>query len=143
MKYLRKMKKSTLCLWAVLLSLALLCAQGVKLHVHLLGHDHHNHHDHQGQLLADDHTHISIAHLSLDNSHSDYHDQVVYESDVCPDCLLTKISNKAPLTALLSILFILLLIGVNRHTYELHRDDNILFSYWFYFTPPLRAPPFK
>lgn len=143
MKYLRKTKKSTLSLWALLLSLALLCAQGVKLHVHSLSHEHHNHHDHQGQLSEGDHTHISIAHLSLDNSHSDYHDQVIYESDACPDCLLTKISTKVPLTALVSVLFILLLIGVYRLAYERRRDNNFLFSCWFYFTPPLRAPPFK
>lgn len=142
MKYLRKTKKSTLCLWVVLLTFALLSAQGVKLHVHSLGHDHHNHHDHQGQLLEGDHTHISIAHLSLDNSHSDHHDQVIYESDACPDCLLTKIANKAPLAVLLSVLFILLLIGIYRQTYERRRDDIFSFSYRFHFTPPLRAPPF-
>ena len=141
MIYHRKTKKSTRCLWVVLLSLALLCNQGVKLHVHSLGHDHHNHHDHQGQLLVGDHTHVSIAHLSLDNSHSDYHNQVIYESDACPDCLMTKF-YKAPLTALLIVLFILLLIGVYRHTLKRLCDGNALFLYRFHFAPPLRAPPF-
>ena len=143
MKFLRKTTKSTQCLWVVLLSLALLCAQGVKLHVHSLGHDHHNHHDHEDSLLAGDHTHVSTAHLSLDDSHGKYHDQVIYESKACPDCLLTKIFNNVPLTALLSVLFMLLLIGVYRRTDELRRDDNIIFTHCFHLIPPLRAPPFK
>lgn len=141
MKHLRNTKKSILCFWVVLLSFTLLCAQGVKLHVHPLSHNHHSHHDHQSPLLVGDHSHISIAHLSLDNSHSNQHDQVIYESDACPDCLLTKISNKVPLTALLAVLFVLLLFGVYRHTYVHRRDVIVLFSRWCHFTPPLRAPP--
>lgn len=138
MQYLRKTKKSTLYLWVALLSLALLCAQGVKLHVHSLGHDHHNHHD---QLLVDGHTHVSIAHLSLDDSHVDHHDQVIYESDASPDCMLTKIFNNIPLTALLTLLFVLLLSGIRRHTYMRRRDDDCIKARWPHFTPLLRAPP--
>jgi len=145
MDLFRKTKKSTLYLWIILLSIALVCAQGVTLHVHVVDHDHH-HHNHDnllGQTSTAEHTHISIAHLSADTSHSNHHDQVIYESDACPDCLLTKISNKAPLTALLSVLFILMLIGIYRHTYDRRRIENIHLRYLFHFTPPLRAPPFN
>lgn len=148
MELFRKTKKSTLYYWVIFLSIALVCAQGVTLHVHAVDHDHHQHHSHNHdslheQLSTVEHSHISIAHLSADTSHSNHHDQVIYESDACPDCLLTKISSKAPLAALLSVLFILLLTGTYRNTYERRRDDNILFSCWLYFTPPLRAPPYN
>lgn len=142
MNALRNSKKSTLYLWVISLSIALLCAQGVKFHVHTLDHDHH--HDdqnHPDQLTVAEHNHVSIAHLSADNSHSDHHDQVIYESDACPDCLLTKISSKAPFTVLLAALFILLLTGVCRHTYVRRQDDDITILRRSYFAPPLRAPP--
>ena len=143
LQYLRKTSKSTLHLWVVLLALALLCAQGVKLHVHALDHDHHqhDHHTHKNELLASDHSHVSIAHLSLDNSHSDHHDKVIYESDACPDCLLTKVSSKLPLAALLAVLFTLLLMGVCRLAFVQRRDIFVFFSRRCHFTPPLRAPP--
>lgn len=147
MQHLRKMKKSSLVFWVILLSIALLSAQGVMLHVHAVDHDHHQRQTHNHDSLLDqqptaEHTHISIAHLSADTSHSDHHDRVIYENDACPDCLLTKISHKAPVTALIFMLFILLLTGVCRQSYKRRRDDNIHFSWRFHFTPPLRAPPY-
>jgi len=144
MDLFRKSKKSALYFWVIFLSTALVCAQGVTLHVHVIDHDHHQLHSHDnllGQSSSVEHTHISIAHLSADSSHSNHHNQVIYESDACPDCLLTKISSKAPLAALLSVLFLLLLISVYRHTYERRREDNILRLFRFHFMPPLRAPP--
>jgi hypothetical protein len=144
MELFRKTSKSTLYLWVISLSIAVISAQGVTFHVHTLDHDHyHDQHNHPDQLTLDEHNHISIAHLSADNSHSDHHDQVIYENDACPDCLLTKISSKVPLTALLVALFILLLTGVYRLTYVRRRDDIIFFLRRPHFTPPLRAPPVK
>lgn len=143
MDLFRRTKKSTLYIWVILLSIALVCAQGVKLHVHAIDHDHHQQHNHDSlldQFPTAEHTHISITHLSADASHSNHHDQVIYESDACPDCLLTKISSKLPLTALLAVLFMLLL-GVFRQTYVRRREVFVFFSRRCHFTPPLRAPP--
>ncbi|WP_455218554.1 hypothetical protein [Kaarinaea lacus] len=152
MELFRKTNKSILLYWVIFLSITLICAQGVTLHVHTVDHDHfHGHSQHHSQqhkhdslpdqLITAEHTHISIAHLSVDSSHSSHHDRVIFESDACPDCLLTKISSKVPLAALLSVLFILLLFGIYRRTYERRRDDNILYLFRPHFTPPLRAPP--
>ncbi len=144
MELFRKTKKSILLYWVILLSIALVSAQGVTLHVHAVDHTHHHHHKHDSlpdQLTTAEHTHISIAHLSVDSSHSSHHNRVLFESDACPDCLLTKISSKVPLAALLSVLFVLLMVGVSRQTYQNRRDDIFLFLFWSHFTPPLRAPP--
>lgn len=135
---LRKTKKSTLYLWVILLSVALLGSQGLKMHVHDIGHDHHNHSD---QITVVEHNHMSIAHLSLDDSHGDHHDKVIYETDACPHCLLTKIFNNIPLTALISLLFISLLFGISRQTYFRHVDEHYIQTRWPHFTPLLRAPP--
>lgn len=141
MESFRKTKKSTLYLWVILLSVALLCAQGLKLHVHDIGHDHHNHHNHSDEITIVEHNHVSIAHLSLDDSHADHHGQVIYESDACPDCLQTKIFNNIPLTALISLLFILLLFGIGRYTYIRQWDECNIQTRWHHFMPLLRAPP--
>ena len=140
MESFRKTKKSTLYLWVILLSVALLSSQSVKLHVHNVGHDHHTHH-HPDALELDDHQHVSIAHLSLDDSHSDHHDQLFYESNACPDCLLTKISNNVHSLAVLALLFTLLLFGLCRHVYFSRRDSQPTDRRWPHFTPLLRAPP--
>lgn len=121
--------------------MALLASQGLKLHVHDIGHDHHDHHSHVGQITMVEHNHMSIAHLSLDDSHSDHHDKVIYESDACPDCLLTKISTNIPLTPLISLLFVFLLFGVNRHAYIRQQGDDNFKARWRHFIPLLRAPP--
>lgn len=141
MESFRKTKKSTLYLWVILLSVALLGSQGLKLHVHDIGHDQHDHHSHSDQIAVAEHNHVSIAHLSLDDSHGDHHDKVIYESDACPDCLQTKISNDIPLTALISLLYFLLLFGINRHTYIRQQGDDNFKARWRHFTPLLRAPP--
>lgn len=137
----RKKKKSTLYLWILFLSVALLCSQGLKLHVHDIGHDHHDQHSHSDQITVIEHNHVSIVHLSLDDSHGDHHDQVIYESDACPDCLLTKVFNNVPLAALISVLFILLLFGISRRTFIRQGEEHKVQTRWPHFTPLLRAPP--
>ena len=130
-----------------MLSIAIVCAQGVKLHVHSLDHDHSHHPGSaDAQSLADaapavEHTHLSIAHLSTDVSHSDHHDELLSESDACPDCLLTKIINKVPFFALFAVLFMLALFGLYRTSFNRRSDEDIYHSWQCHFTPPLRAPP--
>ena len=142
MNTFRKFKKSTLYVWIVVLSVSFLISQNLTLHAHPIGHDHHIHHDHNpDQFSVTDHSHVSIAHLSLDDSHADHHDQVIYESDASPDCLLIKILDNIPLTALMSLLFVLLLFGICRNTYFRQWDKHNIRTRWSHFTPLLRAPP--
>lgn len=140
MNYYRKLNNTTLFFWVMLLSIALLCAQGVKLHVHNLGHEHGDQHTHDS-IQTTAHDHLSIAHLSTDVSHSDHHTEVVSESDACPDCLLTKITNKTPFMALLVILISLALFGLYQITFSRRCDDKIIFYWRCHLIPPLRAPP--
>jgi len=148
MDLLRETKKSTLYVWVILLSVALVAAQGVTLHVHAIDHDHlqfHNHlHNHENlldQATSTEPARLSVAHLSADLSHSHHHDRVIYENDACPDGLLTKVSIKLLFTALLFALFVWVLMSVCRHTY-IHRSlENIPFLIPFHFIPPSRAPP--
>lgn len=149
MEIFRKTKKSTLYLWVILLSVALLCAQGVKLHVHNLDHDHEHIHGHENVSVdgenihnVNEHTHLSIAHLSTDISHVDHHDEVLAESDACPECLLNKITGKVPFMALLAVLFTLVLSGLYRYTFSRRIDDEKPGSFRrYHLTPVLRAPP--
>jgi len=109
MYILRKTSQSNLYLWVFVLSVALICAQGVTIHIHAVDHDHlklHNHHHDslEDQQTIADHTHFSIAHLSSDTSHGSHHDQIVYENVACPDCLLLKVANETPFIALLTAL---------------------------------------
>ena len=149
MEIFRKTKKSTLYLWVILLSAALLCAQGVKFHVHSLDHDHDHPHGHTNVSLSEEnihndneHTHLSIAHLSTDISHVDHHDEVLAESDACPECLLNNITGKVPFMALLAVLFTLVLSGLYRYTFRCRIDDDEPGSFRrYHLTPVLRAPP--
>ena len=118
------------------------------MHLHQLGHAHehsqvHIHEDNIDPVLSDDsvnHTHVSNAHLSSDDSHDSHHDQVMSESDVSPNGVVSKENPKAPLLALILVLILLLQIpsksrqarfvtGKQRRCWRPH------------FTPPSRAPP--
>lgn len=127
--------KQTYVIWAIFLSLAIVCAQSVKLHVHDMDHTH------KPVELVNAHSHDSEFHLSVDSSHAEYHHQVKSEMDLGLKALLKDISGKVLLLALL----------VTVIAYHLHR----LFSpvYWcrpgspsgvpwrYRLGPPLRAPP--
>ena len=139
----RQTKKRTLFLWTLLLSMALLCAQSVKLHVHSLDHDHdqNQQHSHITTVPASNHSHLSDAHLSTDVSHGDHHDEVVSELDASPYGLLKKVSDSVLTLALLTTVFTFLLAGFYHHTFHHRRDKNIVLAWRYLFSPPLRAPP--
>ena len=128
-------------MWSLLLSLALLCAQGVKLHVHDLDHGHDNHHSHAHVIdEASDHGHLSKAHSSHDTSHDDHHDSVASEIDVSPDGVL-KNSNTVFALALI-VFFITLMIPASLRQRVHHRRENDFILHRDYaLSPPLRAPP--
>ena len=141
MNFFRKTKTRNLNFLAILLSLALLCAQGVKLHVHNLDHDHGQQHN---QTLAEgtlEHSHLSVAHISSDVSHDDHHEKVVTEIAVSQESLLIKASCVISLLALLATAFTFFLLVFYRYTFHSHREHDANIPWRYYISPPLRAPP--
>ena len=138
MNFFRKIDQRILFAWAILLSLLILCAQGVKLHVHSFDHDpHQNHHSIDN---LNDHSHLSEAHLSIDISHEDHHDEVTSEIDACPDCILKQASGNVLVLALLVMALTLFLPGLSRYIF--HRHHGVVSIPWrHHLFPPLRAPP--
>lgn len=145
MEHFRRFKQWTVVLWCILLSLSLILAQGVTLHVHHQDHDHHTHHHHGHDLIDSahdaEHSHSSKAHFSLDASHDDHHNEIITEVDVSPNGLL-----KAPGTQVLFFVFItfvlLLTLPTSTRRAPRHRRESHPYHYLCYlFSPPLRAPP--
>lgn len=141
MRFFRETKKRTLYLWTILLSLALLCAQGVKLHTHDLDHNHDQQHGHTPSEAAVEHSHLSEAHLSTDVSHDDHHDEMTSELDANPNGLLKKVSNSVLTLALLATVFILLFPGFYQQIFHRRRGKAIFIPWRYLLSPPLRAPP--
>ncbi len=141
MIFFRQTKKRTLFLWALFLSIALLCAQDVKLHVHNLDHNHGQQQSHIATKAAAEHSHLSEAHLSIDVSHGDHHDEVLSELDVSSYGLLKKVSNSVLTLALLVTVFALLLAAFYRQTFHRRRDKDAILPWQYHLSPPLRAPP--
>jgi len=124
-----------------LLSIALLCAQGITLHVHNLGHEHDQQHDHLAAELAVKHSHLSETHLSTDASHGDHHAEVVSEFGASPDGLLKKISYNVLTLALLATVLALLFPSFYQLIFPRRRDIGVIFAWQYRLSPPLRAPP--
>jgi len=137
---LRQTKIHALFPWILVLSIALVSTQGVKLHVHGLGHDHDQRHSHTCP-KAVEHPHLSEPHLSTDLSHDDYHDEVVSELDANPDGLLKKVSSTVLILALFAMVLTLLLSGFNQLISHRRRDNGVNLSWRYLYSPPLRAPP--
>lgn len=136
----QRMQKRTLILWVLLLSVALLCVQGTKLHVHSFGHDHEQRHSITPE-VATEHLHHSGIHLTTDVSHADHHDEVVSEQDVNPQALLKKISSYGPMLAIFVIAFTFLVHSFNVITLHYRRDNDLIITRRYILSPPLRAPP--
>ncbi len=141
MKFFRQAQKRTLILWTVLLSLSILCAQGVKLHVHDFDHDHGGHHHDQLDAEYSEHAHSSEIHFAHDKSHTDHHGGVIPEMDLSPDGLLKKVSNSVLVLALLAALSFLLLPGVVCQSSRGPREQKSPLTKRYIHCPPLRAPP--
>jgi len=136
----RQIKTCTVSLWALLLSVALLCAQSVTLHVHGSGHDHQ--HAHTASGLPVERATLSMPHLSSDLSHAEYHNEMVSERDASPDALQKKVSGSMLTLALLIMVLAVLFPGFTQRSFHRHRDRGVVFSWRYLFSPPLRAPPF-
>ena len=144
MKKFRKTIKSHAAYWLSLLILVLVCNQGATLHVHSLEH-HHSHGITHGADLIDavlpdhDHKDVALAHLSMDESHADHHQQVLSETDVSPDSVLSKLFGKLLLAALLLVLLFTALLSKAHLGYCANASVSL---FWRpHLVPPLRAPP--
>jgi hypothetical protein len=140
MIFFQRMQKRTLFLWVLLLSIALLCAQGVKLHVHSFGHDHEQRHSIAPE-VATEHLHQNDIHLTTDMSHAGHHDEVVSEQGVNSQALLKKISSYGSMLAIFVIAFTFFLHSFNVLTLHTRRDKDVIIIRRYILSPPLRAPP--
>ncbi|MCF6336458.1 MAG: hypothetical protein L3J84_00695 [Gammaproteobacteria bacterium] len=131
-------------MWALLLSLALLCAQGTKLHVHNLDHGHNNHlindHTHDAIDKAANHSYLSKAHFTHDTSH-DHHGSVVSEVDISPDGVLKNTNNSVFSIALFALFFTLITFISSRQLVQRCRESKLTLHSDYLLSPPLRAPP--
>jgi len=139
MNYFRQTSKRTLFLWTLLLSIALLCAQGIKLHAHSLDHDPGR--GHIGFQSTADHSHLSKVHLSTNITHEDHHDEVTSEVDISLYGFMKKVSNGLLTLALFVTLFTLLYTGFYRKTFYRRSNKIVLIPWRYVNSPPLRAPP--
>ena len=142
MNFPRACQKSTLLLWAVLLSVTLLCTQHLQFHIHSLDHEPYQHHD---DLLSNngDHSHVATKHLSIDASHQDHHDEVMLEMDASPDSIAKPTSVQIPSIDLLILYILLFALGVCRSLgYKTRPFAEGLLQRHFYLIPQLRAPPY-
>ena len=129
-------------MWSLLLSLSLLCGQGIKLHVHNLdhGHDEYIGHAHAAD-QASDRSRLSKAHYAHDRSHDDHHNGVVSEVDVTPDGVLKNLSGNTLTLALFALLFTLLLSAPSLQVVHRYRESKPILYGRYLLSPPLRAPP--
>ncbi len=128
----RQTNRKILLLWSLFLSLALLCAQSINLHVHDLDHTH-------GADELSGHTHLSKAHFAHDISH-DHHYGEVSELDVSPDGVVKNLNHSAFAIALFVIFFSLIAFVSSRHVHQRRRKDKLI-HHDYLLSPPLRAPP--
>jgi hypothetical protein len=138
MQSFRKTNKRILFAWTILLSLLMLNAQGVTLHVHSFEHtplqNHHSIDD------LNDHSHLNSAHLSIDSSHDGHHDEVTLEISACPNCILNQASTNVTVLALLAMALMFILPALNRtNFFSIHLNISRLWR--DYISPQLRAPP--
>jgi hypothetical protein len=138
MEDFRRINNKLMPAWAVLLSLLILSAQGVTLHIHSVDHDPHQSHHSIDDLI--DHEHPGQAHVSFDSSHQDHHDEVASEIEACPDCILKQVSANLLSIALVAIVLFLLTPGFYR-TRLLYNRGKVSLPPQFHILPPLRAPP--
>jgi hypothetical protein len=135
MTFFQRMHKPTLFLWVLLLSVALLSAQAVKLHVHNFGHDHEQRHSIAPE-VATEHIHQSGIYLTTDVSHATHHDEMISEQG-----LLKKMASYGPMLAIFVIAVTFLLHSFNVMTLQRRRDKDVITVRRYILSPPLRAPP--
>jgi len=142
MEFFRLINKRTLLLWSILLSLSLLCAQDIGLHVHNVdhGHDKHQGHVHVAN-EADDHAHMSVAHFAQDTTHNEHHDGLAAEVDVSPEGMLKNINIYVFAIALITFFFIFEIFFSSQQLVYFRKENRLIFHSYYSLSPPSRAPP--
>lgn len=144
MNFYRSYQKPTLLLWAILLSITLLCTQHLQIHIHSLDHETSQHHD---NLLSNnsDHSHMAATkHLSFDSSHPNHHDDVMAEMSASPDSIVQLSSTQIPSIDLLILYILLFALGAYRSlNHKIRPFAARLLKRYFYLIPQLRAPPYS
>lgn len=141
MAIFRLIDKRALLLWNLLLVLLLLCAQGVKLHVHNLDHKHSEYHSHTHAVdEAGDHVHLSKAHSAHDTSHNDHYGGVISEIEITSDGVLKNASDIFAI-AVMVFFFTLVISLSSRQSVQRCRKNKLIFHGYYLLSPPLRAPP--
>ncbi|MDF1644402.1 MAG: hypothetical protein P1U80_09480 [Pseudomonadales bacterium] len=141
MEFFRRINQRTLLLWSLLLSLSLLCAQGVGLHAHSVGHGHDERQNHiDAADWVEDHAYMGKAHFVHDRSHNDHHDGSASEIDLSPNGLLKNFQNIFVLA--LIVFFIAVVTSLcSRHLIRRNRENEFTPHRYYTLSPPLRAPP--
>lgn len=124
--------------WILFLSIALLQAQAIQYHAHGLDHG-------IGEASSTpdrDHGHAVSTHLSIDNSHSDHHEGIMYELDVSPDRIVSN--GPISLSPVLALILVTLLMVLG--TYRSYHPGKRLSAAplprrRYHLIPLLRAPP--
>ncbi len=136
MELFRQINKRILLLWSLLLCLALVCAQGVSLHIHIFDHDEY---PHQAHAIDDaEHNHISKAHSAFDTSHNN---STASDIDIDPDGMLKNTSSSISAIAFISFFFTLIVFVSSRQLVYCRKESDVLLCRYYLISPPLRAPP--
>ncbi|NQY25688.1 MAG: hypothetical protein HRT92_00760 [Piscirickettsiaceae bacterium] len=136
----RQLRNRSLILWVLLLSIAVISAQGSVLHVHNFGSDHDSR-DSIAPEIAAQHSHQHGVHLAKDISHYDHHDEVIAEIDTNHQALLKKSSSNNTILAILIVMITLLVYRFYMQSIVRRHDDNVTLVLRYLLSPPLRAPP--
>jgi len=139
MEFFRRINRLALLLWSVLITLSLLSAQGVALHVHSFEHGSDESHVH-GMDEVSDHAHLNQVHFTYDETHNDYHDGVVSEIDVSPEGLLKSFNNVLAIV-LVAFIVSVVMLSTARLLLCRYRDSKLTVNKHYVLSPPLRAPP--
>ena len=130
-----------LWVWAFMITIALLCNQSVKLHIHDLDHAHDQLLTHDSAEGIEEHSHSTNAHLVFDNSHSEHHADIVAEIDTSLNAVLEKISTIVLTLAFLASIFAFLLTRFYEHKIYRRTINDTVILWRYHLSPPLRAPP--
>ncbi|HEB63319.1 MAG TPA: hypothetical protein ENJ07_02440 [Gammaproteobacteria bacterium] len=144
MTFFRQTNRRASLLWSLLLILSLLFSQDVVLHAHDLdsGYDEHLNHSHTSKGTSD-HDYLSKIHSASDLSHSEYHDNILYEVDTSLDGALKNISSTLLALAIFILPFGLINLSLLRQVIYHHRERKLIFYDYYVLSPPLRAPPLR
>ncbi len=124
-------------LWVIFLAVAQLQTYAFQMHAHELDTPI------DGTLLQHgDHGHAVSTHPSIDASHADHHDTVMFEIEAGPDRITANLSLIPAAAFVFVLITLLLFLGGYASCRSVARlDDEPLWRRRFHLTPALRAPP--